>query len=93
MLGVATLTRPTGQFLPVCAALLLAWRGWRGRSQGVWTHILILLTVFLVSISPWLYRNYRTSGVAGISALPAFSLYRLLVPTVLAIEHGTTVKR
>ena len=93
LLGVATLTRPTVQFLPVCAALLLAWRGWRDRSQRVWTHILILLTVFLVSISPWLYRNYRTSGVAGISALPAFSLYRLLVPTVLAIEHGTTVKR
>jgi hypothetical protein len=47
--------------------------------------------VFLTTISPWLYWNYRTFGVPGLSAQPAFNLYRLLVPTVLAVEHGTTI--
>jgi 4-amino-4-deoxy-L-arabinose transferase-like glycosyltransferase len=93
LLGLATLTRQTVQYLPVCAALLLLWRGRQDRRREVWTHILILLTVFLVSISPWLYRNYRNYGVVGMSALPTLSVYWLLVPTVLAIEHGTPIKR
>ncbi len=93
LLGLATLTKPTVQYLPVCAALLLAWRGWRDRLQRIAVHIVVLLVVFVATISPWLYRNYRTFGVVGLSAQPAFNLYRYLVPTVLAIEHGTTFRR
>ena len=93
LLGLATLVKPTVQYVPICAALLLAWRGWREHSQRVAVHVVVLLVVFVATISPWLYRNYRTFGVVGLTAQPAFNLYRYLVPTVLAIEHGTTFRR
>jgi 4-amino-4-deoxy-L-arabinose transferase-like glycosyltransferase len=92
LLGMATLTKPTTQYLLVFVALLVVWRGRKSGSRQVWAHVVGFLLVFLVSISPWLYRNYRTFGMVGLSAQPAFNLYRLLVPTVLAIEHGTTIK-
>ena len=92
LLGLATLTKPTVQYLPVFAVALLLWRGWKDRSRRLWAHVFILLVVYLVCISPWLYRNYRTFGAVGLSAQPAFNLYRYLVPTVLAIENGTTFR-
>jgi hypothetical protein len=58
-------------------------------SKKVFGHVFLGLGIFLIMITPWLYRNYHEFGVVGMSAQPAFNLYVYLVPTLLAIDNNT----
>lgn len=91
VLGVATLTKPTAQYLPVFITPFLLWH-----LRGIFTvrrrviHAALFIGIFLLVLSPWLYRNYRVFGAVGMTAQPAYNLYVYLVPSVLALERGST---
>ncbi|HEY4503492.1 MAG TPA: glycosyltransferase family 39 protein [Candidatus Paceibacterota bacterium] len=89
-LGLATLTKPTVQYLPIILALLILWnfRKSFSRSKSI-IHVVIFAGVFFMTLSPWLYRNYYEFGVVGMTAQPAYNLNVYLVPSVLSLENGT----
>lgn len=92
VLGLATLTKTTVQYLPLALALLILWHfrtSFSGKKRVV--HALLFLAVFVVTLSPWLYRNYREFGVVGMTAQPPFNLNVYLVPSVLSLENGTSL--
>jgi hypothetical protein len=53
----------------------------------------IYAAVFLITIAPWVYRNYVVFGVVGISPQTGVNLYTQLLPTVYSIERGTTFQK
>jgi 4-amino-4-deoxy-L-arabinose transferase-like glycosyltransferase len=91
-MGLATLVKPTIQYVPVVLPFIILW-SYRGSiNRKVFEHIGILIGVFMLIITPWLYRNYVEFGKVGMSAQPAFNLYVYLVPTVLSIDSGTNFR-
>lgn len=98
-MGLATLIKPTIQFLPILLPIGL-WVMWRNSSmkelavdpKKYLKHLAAFLLVFGAIMAPWLYRNKVEFGVWGISAQPAFNLYVYLVPTVLSIDNRTDFK-
>ncbi|MBI3442702.1 MAG: glycosyltransferase family 39 protein [Candidatus Sungbacteria bacterium] len=89
-LGLATLTKPTVQYLAILA-VVFAW--WRLRSE-VPRDILLkagcFFLLFLTVLSPWVYRNYRTFNMINLGSQMPFNLYEVLLPSVLAIENQTS---
>lgn len=91
LLGLATLTRPTPQYLPIVIGALLLWNHREHMfSRKVLTHVGAYAAVFLLTIAPWVYRNYVVFGVAGISPQAGVNMYTVLLPSVYSIERGTT---
>lgn len=93
-LGFAALTKPTVQYLPLLIMGLLLWEF----RKHFFTKEAVLRVgayglVFLAVISPWLFRNYVNFGVIGLSSQSTVNLYSTLVPSVLAVEHGTTFQK
>jgi hypothetical protein len=91
LLGVATLTKPTVQYLPIVVAPFFFYR-FRNKFKlkDNLTRIGVFLLLYMAMISPWLYRNLETFGVIGLSAQPAYNVYVYLAPSILALEHGTS---
>ena len=88
-LGASTLTRPTVEYLPIIIITLILWEARTHLSRTVFVRAGLYVLVFLITLSPWLYRNYRTFGALGISSQQGASLYAIVVPSVLAIHNGT----
>jgi len=89
-LGLATLTKPTVQYLPVAIPFFMLWHFRKNITKEVIMQIAVFIGIFMLTITPWLYRNYKEFGVVGMSAQPAFNLYVYLVPSVLSIENKTS---
>ncbi len=91
-LGLATLIKPTVEFLPILIplGLRIMWRKKLTKEHA--KHFAAFFAVFCLLLAPWLYRNHAEFGKWGISAQPAFNLYVYLVPTVLAIDNHTDFK-
>lgn len=89
-LGLATLTKPTVQYLPVVIPFFVLWHFRKNITKEVIMQIAAFIGIFMLTIAPWLYRNYKEFGVVGMSAQPAFNLYVYLVPSVLSIENKTS---
>ena len=90
--ALATLVKPTIEYVPVILAALIMWDARKAFSRKVCVHAGVVLVLFTLVISPWLFRNYREFGVLGMSAQPAYNLYMYLAPTVLSIDHHTNYK-
>lgn len=93
LLGLATLTRPTAQYLPVIITAVLLWRAWPRISREVLVAIGMYVALFLLVLAPWIYRNYSVFGVAGISPQTGVNLHMTLLPTVYSIARGTTFQK
>lgn len=95
VLGFATLIKPVSLYLPVAVALYSVAEN---VPQNDWKKILSrsALTVatftlaFVAVLLPWLLRNYRVAGVAGISSVSAFNLFHYTVPEFLSFKEGIT---
>lgn len=92
-LGFATLTRPTTEYLPIVVLLVLFWSAHKRVSREMVMHTALYVVAFLVVLSPWLYRNYVLFGEAVLSPQIGVNLYANAVPSVFAIENGTTYQR
>ncbi len=88
-LALATLVKPTIQYVPILVPLFMLWYFWKELTTRVLWQIATFALVFVVIIAPWLARNRVEFGVWGMSAQPAFNLAVYLVPTVLSIDNGT----
>ncbi len=89
LLGLSTLTRPTVEYLPVIIIALIIWESRAQLSRTVFVRVGLYALVFLTTLSPWLYRNFQTFSVLGLSSQQGFALYAIVVPSVLAIQNGT----
>ena len=91
LLGLATLTRPTTEYVPLIIVAVLLWAERKNIfSRKILINSGVYVAVFLITISPWVYRNYTVFGVPGISPQAGVNLYTTLLPTVYSIEKGTT---
>lgn len=87
VLGVATLTKTTPQFVPFIVIPLILWH-LRHNLKAAFLHASVFGFIFLALLTPWLYRNYHAFGVVGMSAQPAFNLIVYLAPSVIALQDG-----
>ncbi len=92
LLAVAVLIKPVAQYAPFFLLPILVWEAWGSVSKMFFLRVAGYALVFLLVLSPWLYRNYHTFGVIGISPQQGSALYTVLVPSVLAIENHTSFK-
>mgnify|MGYP001592561886 FL=1 len=89
-LGFATLTKPVVQYLPVFIAVFLLYEARKRFGRTAFLRAGVYLLIFLAAISPWVYRNYLLFDTVGISSQSTVNLYSVLVPSVLAVENGTS---
>lgn len=90
LLGLATLTRPTTQYLPIVVIGALLFFGYRHLTRRHLLHVLAYAAAFILVLSPLLYRNYSVFGIADLSPQMGVNLHMTLLPTVYSIERGTT---
>jgi 4-amino-4-deoxy-L-arabinose transferase-like glycosyltransferase len=88
-LGLLALTRPIALYLPVLMAGHLLWRALR-RREALAAPLLLIAASSLV-ILPWIARNYRSAGFAGLSTAAQHNLFLYNAATVLAAEKGITL--
>lgn len=88
LLGLATLTKPTTEYLPLLLTAFIVYVCWGQGTRRIIAHVALFGVLILATLTPWLYRNYDTFGVAGMSSQPAYNLYVYLVPSVLSLERS-----
>lgn len=86
-LGISTLIRPVTLYLPILIGAFILFEARAHLSRRVFVSAGAFLLIFLLVLSPWFYRNYRTFGVLGLSSQQGAALYGVMVPSVLAIAH------
>ncbi len=89
-LGLAVLVKPTIQYLPIVIPFFVLWHFRKNPLKKIIIQLVVFTGIFMLMISPWLYRNYKEFGVVGMSAQPAYNLIIYLVPSVLSIENKTS---
>ncbi len=89
--ALGLLVKPVTQYIAFIMPFVLwyhlrkqAWPWKQAAIPGI-----IFAVVCMVVVSPWLYRNHKQFGVAGMGAQPAFNLATYVVPSVLSFENGT----
>ena len=91
LLGISALTKTVVQFFPLFL-VPLAW--WFLRKhiplKKLILHTFLFVSIFLLVLSPWLYRNYKVFGTPGMTIMPSFNLYFTFVPSVLALHNNTS---
>lgn len=90
LLGLATLTRPTTEYLPILIAVIILWEARAHLTKKVWMWTAAYLLVFCIVLTPWLYRNKVEVGVFALTPQTGVNLYANLLPSVLSIENGTS---
>lgn len=88
-LGLATLVKPTIQYVPILVPIFLIWYFWKELTPRRLWQFATFAALFMAMIAPWLVRNRVEFGVWGMSAQPAYNLAVYLAPTVLAIDNKT----
>lgn len=88
LLGLATLVKPTIQYLP--AFLLVIFLYHEGMGRMFFKHSAITVGIFLLILSPWMYRNFETFGTTQLVVQPVSNMYTYLIPSAIALERGLT---
>lgn len=92
-LGFATLSRPTTEYLPILVVGILFWEARTHISRETYIRAALYALTFLLTLSPWLYRNYALFGEAALSPQIGVNLYANVVPSFRAIENGTNYQK
>lgn len=89
LLGASVLTKPTIQYfyLIVLAALFVEAR--KRLTHKTWIAAGTFLAIFLLAVTPWLWRNYQAFGSFSISPQKEVNIYSIMVPSVLAVANNT----
>ena len=88
LLGIATLIKPTTQYLPVLMLAIVWWNNDFNIKRFLLKEVPVVLGVFLLILSPWIYRNYETFGNTSLNVEPVSALYAFLVPSTIALEQN-----
>ncbi|OGG53572.1 hypothetical protein A3C20_00890 [Candidatus Kaiserbacteria bacterium RIFCSPHIGHO2_02_FULL_55_25] len=89
VLGFAILTKTTVQYLPLIMVPFILWRHGRTDMRRGAAHVAVYLCIVGAILAPWVMRNVRDFGTAGLSAQTPFVLYTNLAPAVLSIANNT----
>ncbi len=89
LLGLAILTRPTAQYIPLLFALFILWQSGRREWLRGARHALAFLAIVAVIVGPWVARNYYEFGAPGLSAQRQYVLYTNFAPAVLSVARGS----
>ncbi|TSC87218.1 MAG: Uncharacterized protein G01um10148_323 [Parcubacteria group bacterium Gr01-1014_8] len=89
LLGIATLIKPTMQYAPILLIPLLILIHGKNWKPLVFQSALFA-SIFVLILSPWMYRNYTTFGTTSLVVQPVSNLYAYLVPSTIAFEKGIT---
>ncbi len=88
MLALATLVRPTVQYLPLLFILAVFWTSRKQIGRAA-RHSLVFCAVFLLVLSPWVIRNFLVFHRAALNVQQTSVLYAYFIPSVIAIEQHT----
>jgi hypothetical protein len=75
--------------VPVVAALLLLFEFRKHITKRLVLNLCVFMLAFLATLTPWLYRNYRTFGVVALTPQSEVALYAVYAPSVLAVANHT----
>jgi 4-amino-4-deoxy-L-arabinose transferase-like glycosyltransferase len=89
-LGLSTLTKQTVQYLPILVILFALWQFRKERRKEVFMKLGCFLLVFFITISPWIYRNYKTFHMMSLGSGASFNVFYTLLPSVRAMENHTS---
>lgn len=89
-LGLATLTKATVQYVFLVAIVFSFWHFRKELTKDILLKLGYFLVIFALVLSPWFYRNYTILNTFSLSTQMPFNLYGGLLPSVMAIENGTS---
>jgi hypothetical protein len=90
LVGLAALIRPVGQYLPVLFIILTFFILRRNKATALRGGI-VLITAYLVAITPWLYRNYHEYGAVSLTAIGGEFLLEWVVPNIEVARTGKQI--
>lgn len=89
VLGLAIITRPTAQYIPLLLVPFIMWRfGTQDWRRGA-AHVAVSLAIVGAMLAPWVVRNYQEFGAFGLSSQKAYVLYTNFAPAVLSVARGS----
>ncbi|MBX4200289.1 glycosyltransferase family 39 protein [Candidatus Parcubacteria bacterium] len=88
-LGIATLIRPISLYLPLIFAIFLTFKYWKLGKKFIASRLLLMVLGFILVIFPYYVRNYKETGVWGISSITTYNLARYNIREFLAEKFGT----
>lgn len=90
LIPLTALTRPISIFFtaPFIASLGLAWFWKKLEVKKALFSSVVLVGIFLLAISPWLYRNYQVFGLPYLSSITAVQLYFYDAPAIYATAQN-----
>ncbi len=92
-IGLAALTKPIAQFLPlVLAVILIFWGIKRKIFKKIIFLLMIFFAIFSLTVAPWLIRNKIVFGDTRVSSVDLYNLYYVNAATVLAFRDGKSWK-
>ena len=86
VLGICTLIRPVTMYMPLFIAVYLIFQT-KVSSTLKMKHTLLFVFMFLIIISPWLYRNHSIYGQAGLTSQGWGHINSYVVPYVMQYEE------
>lgn len=92
MLGIATLTRPIGQFLPLLIIIFLLFSTPLKLKFRLLSGLLII-SFYAITISPWLYYNYNRYGHAKLTTIRGLSLLYYNASYTKALKTGEPLQK
>ncbi|MBI1960851.1 MAG: glycosyltransferase family 39 protein [Candidatus Liptonbacteria bacterium] len=93
LLGLATLTKAVSMYLPLVLVPLFLLHFRKELTRKRVFAAFAFIAVFLLVLSPWLYRNYREFNSIGITSEEGVTLYTVIIPSILAVERGTSFQQ
>lgn len=90
LIGILTLIRPVGEFLPVLF-IVLGFIMLQKNRMTVLRGCVVLLIAYFMTVSPWLYRNYHEYGVAKLTSKGGEMLLNWTIPYVEVARTGKEI--
>jgi hypothetical protein len=90
LLGMATLIKPTVQYVLLFAIAFALWHFRKALRRDIFAKLACFAFLFLLVLTPWLYRNYRVFHTVSLGTQMPFNLYEVLLPSVLSVEHHSS---
>lgn len=91
LLPLAALIRPIAQYIYIPFIFSFIYTSWLGDKKINFKEVLIksglILLIFFLILSPWLYRNYKTFGYIALSSITTLQLYVYDAPAMYAFNH------
>jgi hypothetical protein len=91
LLGTATLTRPSGQFLPIVLGAAEAFYFARRRNWLAVRQLVCAVALSYVVVVPWCVRNHLVFGIPRTTYVDSVNLVHFVGASAYAVEHGTTL--